>query len=86
MALIDLTNQRFERLLVLERAPKDPAKKSRTAKWKCRCDCGTELIVDGSNLRTGHTKSCGCLQKEKMSERIDDLSGKKIWFTYCNFT
>lgn len=31
------------------------------AHWKCRCDCGNESIVNGSKLRSGHTKSCGCI-------------------------
>ena len=60
--LIDLTNQRFERLLVIKR---DFSKQSRKAMWLCRCDCGQEIVVGGDHLRSGHTKSCGCLQKEK---------------------
>jgi hypothetical protein len=31
----------------------------------CKCDCGNEVIVRGSNLLTGNTKSCGCLRKQK---------------------
>lgn len=27
----------------------------------CKCDCGSEVIVDASKLKTGHTRSCGCL-------------------------
>lgn len=30
--------------------------------WNCRCDCGKTRIVLGSDLRKGHTKSCGCLK------------------------
>lgn len=32
--------------------------------FKCRCSCGNTVIVAGNKLRTGHTKSCGCLNKE----------------------
>ena len=32
--------------------------------WKCRCSCGNETVVSLSALRTGNTKSCGCLDKE----------------------
>lgn len=38
--------------------------------WKCQCDCNdrTILIVSQQSLKTGNTKSCGCLQKSKASE------------------
>jgi hypothetical protein len=37
--------------------------------WLARCDCGTEVVVLGSNLRAGTTRSCGCLQAEIMASR-----------------
>jgi hypothetical protein len=33
----------------------------------CRCDCGNETTVDFGSLRSGHTASCGCLQREASS-------------------
>lgn len=33
----------------------------------CRCDCGKEVVVEGSNLKSGHTQSCGCLQVEAVT-------------------
>ncbi len=55
---IDLTGQRFSRLVVLRDV-------GRSAKggvmWQCKCDCGQETIVFAGALRTGNTKSCGCL-------------------------
>lgn len=62
-AFIDLTGQHFERLLVVERAEND---KHGGACWRCLCDCGSETVVSSSNLRSGHTKSCGCFQRETM--------------------
>ena len=64
---IDLTGQRFGRLVVLEEAPK---RKIHTSHWVCRCDCGniTKPIAMCS-LKSGATKSCGCLNKEKLAER-----------------
>lgn len=59
-AFIDLTNKRFGRLLVLKRVPRN----KRGAYWKCRCDCGNEIITKSRSLITGQTRSCGCLQKE----------------------
>lgn len=54
---LDLTGQRYGRLVVLR-----PAENigGRTA-WLCRCDCGREKVVKTSRLRSGHTSSCGCM-------------------------
>ena len=74
--LIDLTGQKFNRLTVLE---KDTAKKSKNACWICQCECGNIVSVQGVHLRNGHTKSCGCLQREKSSEySLIDLTGQKF--------
>jgi len=61
----DLTGKRFGRLTVLELEEIINGK----PKWKCRCDCGNEVIIDGSRMKSGTTKSCGCLAKEIKSER-----------------
>lgn len=37
--------------------------------WKCKCDCGNEIVVMPCNLKSGHTKSCGCYMKEKNSNK-----------------
>ena len=63
MKLIDLTGQQFGRLVVIQRAK---AINKRT-KWLCRCECGNEVVVESYNLKTGHTQSCGCLQREATS-------------------
>lgn len=60
--LIDLTGQRFGRLAVIKR---DGWNKRDSATWLCQCDCGEKVVVDGYNLRSGNTRSCGCLRKEK---------------------
>ena len=61
MRFIDLTGQRFGRLLVLNEAERT----KNGVKWNCRCDCGRDLIVYSGNLRMGYTKSCGCMAHEK---------------------
>lgn len=53
----DLTGSTFGRLTVLERADS----RKWTARWKCRCACGNFAEVCAGDLRSGHTKSCGCL-------------------------
>ena len=57
--LKDLTGERFSRLLVVEHAHSVNYRHS----WRCRCDCGNSVVALGSNLRTGKTRSCGCLMK-----------------------
>lgn len=32
--------------------------------YNCKCDCGNEISVRGACIRTGHTKSCGCVRSE----------------------
>ena len=56
--MIDLTGQRFGLLTVIERAENA---KNGVIRWRCKCDCGKETITSTSHLRSGHTKSCGCL-------------------------
>lgn len=69
--LIDLTGVRIGRLTV--------EKYMGNQKWLCQCDCGEKTIVNGSNLRGGHTQSCGCYQREMTSQRsIDDLIGQRF--------
>ncbi|WP_076231638.1 hypothetical protein [Clostridium botulinum] len=62
--LIDLTNQKFGKLTVIEYAGK--AKEGRMSMWKCKCDCGNICTVRGSCLKNGHTKSCGCIRSNKL--------------------
>lgn len=56
--LLDLTGQRFGKLTVIEFAGHAPNRKTL---WKCKCDCGNETLVKTNALRSGDTKSCGCL-------------------------
>lgn len=65
-ALKDLTGQRFGRLVVVRQAEDYVAPSGRRfTQWVCNCDCGTQGVVKlGSNLTSGFTKSCGCIQKE----------------------
>lgn len=61
MQKVDHSGERFGNLLALKKLPQKPYTK---AKYLCRCDCGKETIVTGSNLITGHVSSCGCLVKK----------------------
>lgn len=59
--LIDLSNRRFGRLLVIERVNSDNPK---VPMWLCKCDCGNTKVISGAHLRNGTAKSCGCIRKE----------------------
>ena len=67
----NLCGQRYGRLTALRQADKPQNCKTKSDYWLCRCDCGNEVVVLGSNLVRGHTKSCGCLKQ-------NDLTGKHI--------
>lgn len=57
---MDLKGRQFENLTVLKRAESDY---SRQPKWVCECTCGNICIVQGRYLKSGATKSCGCMQR-----------------------
>ncbi len=59
---IDMTGTVVGRLTVIE---KDGVNRNRSALWLCRCTCGNEKAIAGSELRRGSTKSCGCLAAER---------------------
>jgi len=63
-AAIDLSGQRFGRLLVIQRAPENSTLGKRRTQWLCRCDCGNDHIAATGDLRKGDTQSCGCLKRE----------------------
>lgn len=58
---VEMTGKRFGRLTVTGYSHSD---KRWQAHWNCRCDCGKALVVQGSCLRSGNSKSCGCLRDE----------------------
>jgi len=59
--LDDLTGRVFGRLTVTNRVQND---ENGLTKWNCRCECGNEIVVFGSHLRSGATSSCGCYRHE----------------------
>lgn len=66
---VDLTGQRFGRLLVIKHIGSDEQKR---AVFLCRCDCGVEKAIRSHNLKYGFTKSCGCLRKDKFEKAKTD--------------
>lgn len=89
--VIDLTGQKFNHLTVIER---DGSDHRGEAKWLCECDCilHSRISVLGSNLRTGHTQSCGCERRSHGELKVAQLlienqipfEQEKIMFKYAN--
>lgn len=93
-AKIDLTGQKFNKLTVIKEAPKEQRKSNRVT-WICRCDCGKEVLVTGKDLKSGNTKSCGCLySKNLVGKRYSRLlvlastemrkHGSMVWKCQCD--
>lgn len=61
----DLTGQKFGRLTVIKRVENN---KQNGLMWLCKCECGNICVITSNHLKNGHTKSCGCLQKEKTTK------------------
>lgn len=71
----DLTGKIFNYLIVLNLYGKN----SNHLIWNCKCVCGKEIQVSADHLRSGHTKSCGCMTNKIISEsKIIDYSNQKI--------
>ena len=85
MNTVNLTGQRFGRLLVVDEAEPQvyhtPKRKVVKRRWRCLCDCGQQCVVSMSNLRSGHTKSCGCLQDECRQAHIKKMTIHNEWKT-----
>jgi hypothetical protein len=74
MKLIDLTKQRFGKLLVLELSDRKYSKRSI---WKCQCDCGNTVEVGSDNLRRGKQVSCGCFRDKELAKMAKEKNKKK---------
>ena len=61
----DLTAQVFGRLTVIEFLHTEKCNGGTRAIWKCQCQCGNTIVVSRGTLRSGNTKSCGCIRKER---------------------
>ena len=72
----NLIGERFGRLKVVGQAKSINGHR----RWNCLCDCGEmNFGVATSDLKNGRVLSCGCLAREKTSERcLIDLTGQKI--------
>lgn len=73
-ALVDLTGQKFGRLTVLCRDDEYHAPNGwHTPQWLCQCECGKKTVARGQYLKSGNTKSCGCIVKTRNGARTSPL-------------
>jgi hypothetical protein len=75
----DMTGLRFGKWTVISRGPKSTRKNSTPALWKCKCDCGTQATIPGTELRKKRspTRSCGCSQKGPQSNLVGKYSRER---------
>lgn len=73
----DLTGRRFGRLTVLQSAPLEkPEANGNKTGWRCRCDCGNEVIIPRRALVSEGRQSCGCVRAELAAARLKDDVGQ----------
>lgn len=79
----DMIGKQFGRLTVIEYAGQNYRHR---ATWLCKCTCGNTKIVDGNSLRTGGTRSCGCLndevRKSGINGRKHGMHGTRVYRTW----
>jgi hypothetical protein len=63
---IDMTGRVFGKLTVVRRLPNDGA----ATRWLCQCSCGEFMAAQGGNLRSGGTRSCGCVRRKRGPESL----------------
>lgn len=61
----DITGQKFGKLTVIERAGSDKVQ----SLWRCKCECGNEIIVKMGELKVGRATSCGCSKRDTSSTK-----------------
>ena len=76
--MIDLTGKRFGRLWVISKYGHTAY---RRITWLCSCDCGNECVVSGDSLKSGRSRSCGCIRKEG-NQTTHGMSYTKLYNSY----
>lgn len=78
---IDLTGQRFGKLVVLKRDDSAPSGSGKHIKYICLCDCGNKVAILSHHLKSGTTKSCVCFKIESVKQRslTHGLEGTRLY-------
>jgi hypothetical protein len=77
---VDISGNRFEKLIVLE----DGFKKGYEIYCYVKCDCGNKFYVRKACLKNKNTRSCGCIHREQLIDRNAShlMSNSKIYIVY----
>ena len=78
MPIADLTARKFGRLTAISPTHQLLSSGRKVVAWKCRCECGTEKIVDASHLVNAKTRSCGCFNQEQTALRSKTHGGTRL--------
>lgn len=80
----NITGQRFGRLVALGYTGSSVPEGK--ALWLCQCECGSQVVVSGKQLRTNRTRSCGCLHREATGNmsRSHGMTETRIYSIWCN--
>ena len=76
----DLSGQKFGKLLVVKRVENI----GKQVAYLCKCDCGNTKVVKADYLRTGDTKSCGCLPHSHVKHGLIHQRIYRIWLAMKN--
>lgn len=74
----DLFNLKFGKLTVISREGLD--KRGKNSTWKCKCECGKEIITTRCNLIQFHTQSCGCIVSPSDEIYLDEQKNRFFKF------
>ena len=66
------------RITVINKAPNQ----GKHTAWNCICECGTDCIIRGDQLRSGVAKSCGCLFRERAAEKCRQVGKSNLGKTF----
>lgn len=80
---LNLTGKRYGKLTVIAEAPTKTHGTNRVC-WECLCDCGNTHTTTRANLQSGHTNSCGCINKENPPRRTHGNSTTRLYSCWAD--
>lgn len=82
---LELSGRTFGKLTVIGAVGIRTGRSNRSIYWLCECDCGKRREVQGNKLKSGHTRSCGCIATEKINSfnRTHGMSRLPSYKSWC---